>query len=161
MIILGVDPGSVRTGYGVIETDGRRHCLIERGVLSPPRRAELPERLEFIHSGISELIVRLHPDSLAVEDLFHAVNTRTAIVLAHVRGVILQAGAAANLPVHAFPPATVKAQITGYGQAEKSQVALMVTRLLSMPSEAAAGDATDALAVALCHAHLMGAAAFR
>src|SRR5262245_51889519 len=117
LIILGVDPGSIRTGYGAIESDGRRHRLIEQGVLAPPRGAELPQRLQFVHAGMSQLIERLHPNILAVEDLFHAVNTRTAIVLAHVRGVILQTGAAAGLAVHAFPPATVKVQITGFGQA--------------------------------------------
>ncbi len=154
MIILGVDPGSLRTGYGAIESDGRRHHLLEKGTLAPPRRAPLPERLHFVHQGVSDLIERLHPDILAVEDLFHAVNTRSAIVLAHVRGVIVEAGAAAGLSVHAFSPATVKVQVTGFGQAEKAQVALMVTRLLQLPSEAEAGDAADALAVAICHAHL-------
>jgi crossover junction endodeoxyribonuclease RuvC len=154
LIILGVDPGSIRTGYGVIETNGRRHRLIEKGVLAPPRRAELPERLQFIHSHLTELIARTRPDILAVEDLFHAVNTRSAMVLAHVRGVILQTGASAGLPISAFAPATVKVQVTGFGQAEKSQVALMVTRLLSLAAEAEPGDATDALAVAICHAHL-------
>jgi crossover junction endodeoxyribonuclease RuvC len=154
LIILGVDPGSMRTGYGAIETDGRRHRLIEKGVLAAPRRAELPERLHLVHTGITALIQRLQPDILAVEDLFHAVNARSAFVLAHVRGVILQAGAAASLPVHAFAPATVKLQVTGFGQAEKPQVALMVSRLLSLPTDAEAGDATDALAVAICHAHL-------
>lgn len=159
MVILGVDPGSIRTGYGIIESDGRRHRLIEKGVLAPPRRAELPERLRFIHAGVAGLIDRIHPDILAVEDLFHAVNTRSAIVLAHVRGVILEAGAAARIPVHAFAPATVKVQVTGYGQAEKAQVALMVSRLLGLSSDAAPGDAMDALAVALCHAHLSSGAA--
>jgi crossover junction endodeoxyribonuclease RuvC len=154
LIILGVDPGSIRTGYGAIDSDGRRHQLIEHGVLAPPRRAELPERLHFVHQGIAVLIERLRPDILAVEDLFHSVNTRSALVLAHVRGVILQAGAAAGLTVRAFAPTTVKAQITGFGHAEKAQVALMVTRLLALQVPAEAGDATDALAVALCHAHL-------
>ena len=154
MIILGVDPGSIRTGYGAIETDGRRHRLIEKGVLAPPRRAELPQRLHFVHSQLSGLIARVGPDILAVEDLFHAVNTRSAMVLAHVRGVILQTGAAAGISVSAFAPATVKVQVTGFGQAEKTQVALMVSRLLGLAAEAEAGDATDALAVAICHAHL-------
>jgi crossover junction endodeoxyribonuclease RuvC len=154
LIILGVDPGSLRTGYGAIQSNGRRHQLLEHGVLAPPRRADLPERLQFVHVGIVALIERLHPDILAVEDLFHSVNTRTAIVLAHVRGVILQAGASAGLAVHAFSPATVKVQITGFGQAEKAQVALMVTQLLALPTPAVAGDASDALAVAICHAHL-------
>jgi crossover junction endodeoxyribonuclease RuvC len=108
---------------------------------------------------MSGLIDRIHPDILAVEDLFHAVNARSAIVLAHVRGVILEAGATARIPVHAFAPATVKVQVTGYGQAEKAQVALMVSRLLGLTADALPGDATDALAVALCHAHLHSGAA--
>lgn len=154
MIILGVDPGSLRTGYGAIESDGRRHRLLELGVLAPPAGRELPEKLRFIHEGLSAILARLRPDALAVEDLFHAANTRSALVLGHVRGVILLAGAQAGLPVHAFSPATVKAQITGFGRAEKQQVALMVGRLLSLPAELAAGDASDALAVALCRAHM-------
>jgi len=154
MIILGVDPGSLRTGYGVIDSDGRRHRLVEMGVIAPPGAQALPEKLRFIHDGLAATILRLRPDALAVEDVFHAANTRTALVLGHVRGVILLAGAEAGLPIDAFPPATVKAQITGFGRAEKQQVALMVTRLLELDNPLRAGDATDALAVALCRAHL-------
>jgi crossover junction endodeoxyribonuclease RuvC len=154
VIILGVDPGSQRTGYGVIETDGRRHRLLIHGAIATPTRAELPARLSLIHAGISRLITTHCPDALAVEDVFHAVNTRSALVLGHVRGVILLAGAQAGLPVHEFPPATVKVQVAGYGRAEKAQVALMVARLLEIPTAGPAGDASDALAVALCHAVL-------
>jgi crossover junction endodeoxyribonuclease RuvC len=150
MIVLGVDPGSVRTGFGAVETDGRRHRLIERGVLAPGPRLSLPEKLRHIHAGVANLIARLRPDALAVEDVFHAANTRTALVLGHVRGVVLLAGAQAGIPVHEYPPATVKQQVTGFGRAEKSQVAFMVTRLLALPEDAPPGDATDALAVALC-----------
>jgi crossover junction endodeoxyribonuclease RuvC len=157
MIILGVDPGSVRTGYGAIATDGRRHRLLEMGALAPPARLELHRRLHFIHAGMAGLIARLCPDAVAVEDVFHAANTRTALVLGHVRGVILLSAAEAGLPVHAFPPATVKLQITGFGRAQKTQVALMVARLLGLPGEGEAGDAADALAVALCRAHLQTA----
>jgi crossover junction endodeoxyribonuclease RuvC len=153
MIILGVDPGSVRTGYGVIDTDGRRHALVDRGVIAPPPRRELPERLRLIHDGITGLISRHHPEALAVEDIFHAVNARSALVLGHVRGVVLLAGAEHGLAVHAFSPAAVKVQITGYGRAEKGQVALMVSRLLCLAEDSTAGDAADALAVALCLAH--------
>lgn len=153
MIILGVDPGSLRTGYGAIETDGRRHRLVEMGTFAPSSRLDLPSRLRAIHSGLAAVIVRLRPDVLAVEDVFHAVNTKSALVLGHVRGVVLLAGADAGLPVSAFPPATVKVQVTGFGRAEKGQVALMVSRLLAI-EEQAASDAADALAVALCHAHL-------
>jgi len=155
VIILGVDPGSLRTGYGAIETDGRRHRLLEQGALAPPPRRDLTQRLSFIHVGVARLIERLRPDVLAVEDIFHAANTRSALVLGHVRGVILLAGAQAGLPVHEFPPATVKMQVTGYGRAEKGQVALMVARLLELRGAGPTGDAADALAVALCHAHLL------
>ena len=152
MIVLGVDPGSQRTGYGAVETDGRRHRLIEMGALAPGQRLALPDKLRYIHEGVAALIERLQPDVLAVEDVFHATNTRTALVLGHVRGVVLLAGSRAGLPVHEYPPATVKQQVTGFGRAEKSQVAFMVTRLLALEAEAEPGDATDALAVALCFA---------
>jgi crossover junction endodeoxyribonuclease RuvC len=154
VIILGVDPGSQRTGYGVIESDGRRHRLLTHGAITTPTRADLPARLAIVHTGVTRLIGTHRPDALAVEDVFHAVNTRSALVLGHVRGVILLAGAQAGLPVHEFPPATVKVQVTGYGRAEKTQVALMVARLLQIPTAGPAGDAADALAVALCHAAL-------
>jgi crossover junction endodeoxyribonuclease RuvC len=154
MIILGVDPGSLRTGYGSIQTDGRRHLLLEKGVLTPTPRLELAEKLAFIHAGVAAIIARLRPDILAVEDIFHAANARSALILGHVRGAVLLAGAQAGVPVMAFPPATVKLQVTGYGRAEKRQVALMVARLLELPGDGDPGDASDALAVALCQAHL-------
>lgn len=152
MIILGVDPGSRHTGYGVIESDGRRHRLVEMGVLDPDPAQELPLRLHFIHGRLSELVARLHPDVMAVEDVFHARSSRSALVLGQVRGVVLLAAAQCGLDVRSFPPATVKLQITGRGQAEKTQVAFMVAHLLALPPQEA-GDASDALAVALCHAH--------
>src|SRR5512139_689279 len=154
MIVLGVAPGSLRTGYGAVETDGRRHRLVEMGALAPGQRLSLPEKLRHIHGGVKALIERLHPDALAVEDVFHSANTRTALVLGHVRGVVLLAGAEAGIPVFEYPPATVKQQVTGFGRAEKAQVAFMVTRLLALPADAPPGDATDALAVALCLACL-------
>ena len=158
MIVLGVDPGSARTGYGAVETDGRRHRLIEMGALAPGQRLSLAEKLRHIHAGVAALVERLRPDVLAVEDVFHSANTRTALVLGHVRGVVLLAGAQAGIPVYEYPPATVKQQVTGFGRAEKTQVAFMVTRLLTLSAEAPPGDATDALAVALCLACLGPAA---
>ena len=154
MIILGVDPGSLRTGYGAIQTDGRRHALLEKGVLAPGPGLGLPEKLVVIHGGVAAIIDRFRPDILAVEDIFHAANTRSALILGHVRGAVLLAGAQRGVPVFAFAPATVKLQVTGHGRAEKGQVALMVARLLEMPGDGEPGDASDALAVALCHAHL-------
>ncbi len=152
MMVLGVDPGSVRTGYGVIDALRSRQRLVDKGVLVAPRRWTLPARLRFIHDGIAELIRHHDPELLAVEDAFHAVNTRTALVLGHVRGVVLLAGAQAGLPIEAFSPATVKVQVTGYGRADKAQVALMVARILELSAGPEAGDAADALAVALCGA---------
>ena len=152
MIILGVDPGSRRTGYGAIESDGRRHRLVEKGVLDPVASQELPLRLRYIHGRLSDLIARLRPDVMAVEDVFHARSARSALVLGQVRGVVLLAAAQSGLEVASFAPASVKLQVTGHGQAEKAQVAFMVAHLLSLPAQEA-GDATDALAVALCQAH--------
>jgi crossover junction endodeoxyribonuclease RuvC len=159
MIVLGVDPGSLRTGYGAVETDGRRHRLVDMGALAPGQRLSLPEKLRHIHAGVAALLERLRPDVLAVEDVFHSANTRTALVLGHVRGVVLLAGAQAGIPVFEYPPATVKQQVTGFGRAEKAQVAYMVTRMLALPGDAPPGDATDALAVALCLACLRPAVA--
>lgn len=156
MIILGVDPGSLRTGYGVIDTNGRRHQLVESGVIAPRASSALPERLRFIHDGIRALIERLRPEAMAVEDVFHAVNSRTALVLGHVRGVVLLAGAQSSVPVCTLPPATVKHQVTGSGAAAKAQVAFMVAQLLELPGGGRPGDASDALAVALCQAQLLG-----
>jgi crossover junction endodeoxyribonuclease RuvC len=154
VIILGVDPGSIRTGYGAIRTDGRVHRLVEMGVLSPTARASLPQRLFELHQGLTAVIRRLAPDLLAVEDIFHAVNARSALVLGHVRGAVVLAGVQAGLEVAAFAPATVKSQVVGYGRAEKGQVALVVSRVLGLGRDEPPGDATDALAVALCSAHL-------
>jgi crossover junction endodeoxyribonuclease RuvC len=154
LIVLGVDPGSLRTGYGVVASDGRRHSLVELGTIAPHKHLSLPEKLRLIHHGVAALLERLRPDALAVEDVFHSANTRTALVLGHVRGVVLLAGAEAGVAVHEYPPATVKQQVTGFGRAEKSQVAFMVTRMLELGSDAEPGDATDALAVALCFACL-------
>ena len=150
MILLGVDPGSLRTGWGAIRSDGRRHALIEAGVLAPRPRLALPEKLRFLHDGLLAVIARLKPEAVAVEDVFHAANTRSALVLGHVRGALLLAGAEAGLPVHAFSPASVKAQVVGFGRAEKHQVALMVSRLLGLDRDHSPGDAADALAIALC-----------
>ena len=161
MVIVGVDPGSIRTGYGAIATDGRRHDLLESGALAPSSRLQLSERLHLIHEGLRALLLRLSPDALAVEDLFYAKSARSAIVLGHVRGVALLAGAEAGVRVLSYPPATVKAQISGFGRAQKQQVALMVGHLLHLDVEMAPGDAADALAVALCAALLEAGPAAR
>jgi crossover junction endodeoxyribonuclease RuvC len=152
VIILGVDPGSRRTGFGVIEMRGDVHRFLEQGTVTAPAQRPIEERLQQIYRGIRGLIERIRPDLIAVEDIFHAVNARSALLLGHVRGVVLLAGAEAGLPVAAYSPATVKLEVTGSGRAEKEQVAYMVARHLGLPGRGQAGDAADALAVALCHA---------
>jgi crossover junction endodeoxyribonuclease RuvC len=122
-------------------------------VITPQTTLSLHERLLVVHDKLAATITRLKPERIAVEEIFHATNARSALILGHVRGVVLLAAAQAHLPVRSFAPASVKASVCGYGRAEKSQVAFMVARLLGLSGEQPAGDATDALAVALCAAH--------
>src|SRR5512145_511636 len=152
MIILGLDPGSERTGYGVVEVRGRTTAPLDHGVIRVSDRFRLAERLRRIHEAVSGLIATHSPEVVAVESIFHAQNARSALVLGHVRGVILLSAAQAGVMIREFAPASVKAQVCGNGRAEKSQVAFMVTRHLALSTPMAAGDAADALAVALCAA---------
>jgi crossover junction endodeoxyribonuclease RuvC len=152
MIILGLDPGSQRTGYGVIRLLGRTVERVDHGVVAVSARLPLPERLRRIHAGVQEIMSRHAPNVVAIESIFHSENARSALVLGHVRGVILLVAAQANVEIREYSPATVKAQVCGNGRAEKSQVAFMVARHLSLSVGPPAGDAADALAVALCAA---------
>ena len=153
MRIFGVDPGSLRTGYGCIETDGTRHGMIAAGALQVPALATFPDKLHFIHTRLSNLLVQHRPDSVAVEDLFHAKNARSALKLGHVRGVVLLAARQAGVAVVEYTPAEVKLAVVGYGRAEKRQVQEMVTLLLGLTEPPSSFDVSDALAVAVCHAH--------
>lgn len=157
--ILGVDPGIRHTGFGIIQKEGVRLVHVASGTVSPSSRMPLEERLQFIHVELVARIEQHHPHSVAVEDLFHAVNVRTALTLAHVRGAVLLAAASAGVPVASYAPREVKKTVSGTGAASKSQVAWMVQRLLDGANPAAGPDATDALAVAICHAHHLPAAA--
>jgi crossover junction endodeoxyribonuclease RuvC len=157
MRILGIDPGSVTTGFGVIESDRGRLKLVEQGVIATPRGAELPERLERIHAGLVAVIERTQPDCVAVETPFAGQNVKSLIQLVHARGVILLAAHSAKLEIHEYAPRSIKSAVTGFGGAEKEQVAKLVTMLLPGCSALKmAPDASDALAVAICHAHTAG-----
>ena len=156
MRIFGVDPGSRRTGYGCIETSGSRHRLIVCGALSAPADAPLPDRLRAVHGGLARLLAAHKPDVVALEDLFYARNARSALVLGHVRGVAMLAAAEAGLPAAEYSPAEVKRAVVGYGRADKHQVQQMVALLLGMDAPPSPLDASDALAVAVCHAHSIG-----
>jgi crossover junction endodeoxyribonuclease RuvC len=151
--IFGIDPGSERTGYGCVDSDGCRHRLVLCGALSPPARAPFPEKLLAIHKGLATLFVRCRPDCVAVENLFFARNVRSALKLGHARGVVLLAAVEAGLPVMEYSPAEIKRALVGYGRAEKHQVAEMVRLLLGLERAPVPHDASDALAVAICHTH--------
>ena len=149
-LVLGVDPGTAVTGYGVVAFDGRTATLVECGVIRTNAKDPLPSRLHNIHDGIAELIARHQPDTVAVEDVFYARNVRTTIVLGHARGVILLAAQQASLEIREYPPAEIKKAITGNGAATKEQVQFMVTRLLRLKHAPEPADASDGVAAALC-----------
>jgi crossover junction endodeoxyribonuclease RuvC len=151
--VFGIDPGSNRTGYGCIESDGRRHRLVLCGAVQTNGVGNFPERLAVIHRALSAALSECRPDCVAVENLFHASNVRSALKLGHARGVAMLAAVEAGLPVIEYTPAEIKRSVVGYGRAEKPQVGLMVKLLLGLNSVPSPHDAADALAVAICHLH--------
>ena len=156
MIVLGIDPGTAVTGYGVVRGDGAAPPqLIECGVIRTQAREPLPLRLREIHDGIADLIARHKPDMMAVEDVFYAKNVRTTVVLGHARGVILLAGEQKGIAIQEIPPASIKKAIVGAGAATKEQVQFMLTRLLRLKTAPQPSDAADGVAAAL--ACIMGA----
>ena len=159
MRIFGIDPGSARTGYGCVETDGSRHKIVLCGAITTPALTSFPAKLLAIHSRLTTLIAECRPDCVAIEDLFHATNVRSALKLGHARGVAMLAAVEAGLPVIEYAPAEVKRAVAGYGRAEKHQVQQMVKLILGLATVPSPHDAADALAVAICHVHSQGPAA--
>ncbi len=153
MRVLGVDCGSEATGYGLIESDGRRHRSLAVGTIRSNARMPFPERLDRIHHTLTDLMIEHRPDCVAIEDVFYARNVRSALKLGHVRGVVMQAAAALGIRVAEYAPLAVKSAVTGYGRAEKQQVLHMVKILLNLSDDPDSLDASDALAVAICHIH--------
>jgi crossover junction endodeoxyribonuclease RuvC len=151
--ILGIDPGTQATGFGIIESDGNRHSLVEHGVVASPRSLSFPEKLLHIHNELIQVIERCRPDRVAVENLFYAVNVKSALKLGHARGVALLTCVSRGLPVDEYSPLEIKQAVVGYGRADKRQVQKMVALLLGLGAPPEPHDAADALAVALCHAH--------
>ncbi len=149
--MLGVDPGTRATGYGLVAKEGRAHRLVECGVIRPHRDADLTGRLLDIHLGLLDIIDRLEPECLAIEGVFSGRNVRTAMVLGHARGVLVLAAALRALPVHEYPPREVKKRVVGTGAATKAQVGFMVRQHLRLAETPAPADAADGCAVALCH----------
>jgi len=151
--VFGIDPGSERTGYGCIETDGSSHRLVTSGAICNPATASFPEKLLQIHSRLTVLLRECQPECVAIENLFFAVNVRSALKLGHARGVAMLAAVEAGLPVFEYAPTEIKLAVVGHGRAEKAQVQQMVKLILGLAAVPSPNDAADALAVAICHVH--------
>lgn len=152
MKVLGIDPGTAVLGYGVVESEtGRNPRLIECGILTTRARDPLPARLRILHDGITALLTRHQPHTVAVESAFYGRNVRTAVVLSHARGVILLAAEVAGASIAEYSPALIKKTIVGRGAALKPQVGYMVAQLLRLKAPPSPADAADGVAVALTH----------
>lgn len=153
--VLGVDPAVAgATGYGIVEFEDGQPRLIRFGSLKLPRRATFASRLREIHELISQLVGEFAPDAVAVESVFTALNMKTALRLAEMRGVVLLAAAQAQIPAHSYSPREIKASVSGFGGASKNQMQHMVRSVLGLAEDPEPADAADALAVALCHAQV-------
>jgi len=152
MRILGIDPGTRITGYGIIDVEGNRLRHIDNGIVTTRSGLPLAERLKMIYDGLQKVIATYNPVEMSIEQVFLAKNPRSALTLGHARGTAMLAGVNANLPVSEYSALQVKSAVVGYGRAGKQQVQQMVKALLNLP-EIAQEDAADALAVAICHAN--------
>lgn len=150
MLILGIDPGSLHTGYGLVERNGSALKALHAGRFSCPKGMELPSRLAYIGRCLEEMVAKERPDLAVLETPFHGMNVRSLVVLAQARGVLLAVLAAKGIEIREYSPAEVKSAVTGNGRADKAQVAHMVRLLLATAGDGWASDATDALALAIC-----------
>ena len=153
MRILGLDPGTASTGYGIIDSNDGRLSVVTFGVIKTPAGESASTRLQTIYDELNSLIARYQPDSAGVEELFFGRNITTAISVGQARGVLLLALANANIPIGEYSPPKIKDTVTGYGKADKAQVQLMVCNLLDLEETPRPDDAADGLAVAITHYH--------
>lgn len=153
MIIFGIDPGTIITGYGVIEAEDDEATFVDCGVLTASERSPIGERLSLIYRGLVELIARFHPDVVAIESPFVAKSVKTALAIGRAQAIAILA--AAEVPTHEYSPAEVKKRVTDYGASTKEQVQEMVKLQLNLAEAPHPADAADALAVALCHLRRM------
>lgn len=153
MIVLGIDPGTASTGYGVVRRRGQRTVALDGGVIETPAGLALERRLVTIRERLAELLAEHEPEACAVEDLFFGHNARTAFAVGQARGVVLLAAGEHGVPCFSYTPQQVKQAVCGTGAAGKPEVQRMVAGLLSLPEPPRPDHAADALAVALCHAH--------
>ncbi len=153
MIILGIDPGTATTGYGVIENQNGKIMAIAHGCILTKAGQDLDERLDIIFNDLTKIIKKFKPEMVAVEELFFASNAKTAISVGHARGVILLACKKTKVPVYEYTPLQVKQAICGYGRGDKQQIQKMVKALLNLKEIPKPDDAADGLAIAICHAN--------
>lgn len=151
MVILGVDPGTATTGYGLVEEKAGKVILVDYGVIITKPQNTSEQRLEIIYDQLSDLIEEYNPDEIAVEELFFSTNVKTAMSVSQARGVILLATQKSGIPLSEYTPNQVKNGICGYGGADKKQVQKMVQMLLNLKEIPKPDDAADALAIAICH----------
>src|SRR5215471_21334257 len=156
MRVLGIDCGSEYTGYGVVEEVDRRLACLTNGVIRLKARDPMALKLQQIFSSLSAIIIEQQPQIVAIEDVFYAVNVKSALKLGQVRGVAMLAASSCGLQVAEYAPLAIKSAVVGYGKAEKHQVQNMVMRLLKLPTPPQPADAADALAIAICHIHTAG-----
>lgn len=161
VVVLGVDPGTIVTGYGVVALEGGALKALHWGSVRTSSKVPLAERLGLIHAGIAQQIETHRPDVFAIENVFQSKNVRSALTLGHARGVAMLAAAQAGLPVFEYAPREVKQSVVGIGSASKEQVGAMIGRLLGVPDDERREDESDALAVAVCHLHKAGTALAR
>lgn len=158
MKVFGIDPGSERTGYGCVESDGSRHRLVACGAIVTSPRLGFPAQLLRIYQHLAALLAEHRPEAVAVESVFYSANVRSALKLGHARGVALLAAAEGGYAIAEYTPAEIKRAVVGYGRAEKHQVGEMVKLMLGLAEVPTPHDAADALAVAICHVHSQGPA---
>jgi crossover junction endodeoxyribonuclease RuvC len=151
--VFGIDPGSDRTGYGCVDSDGCSHHLVRCGAVRAGAGATFPDQLSIIYRELTALLAECRPECVAIENIFHAVNARSALKLGHARGVAMLAAVEAGCPIAEYTPAEIKRAVVGYGRAEKHQVQQMIKLLLGLAEPPSPHDAADALAVAICHLH--------
>lgn len=151
MRVLGIDPSIQSTGFGIIEYSNNAYTVINCGVIKPSRRKLFHHKINEIKSRLDDLIAEFEPDEVAIENLFYAQNIKTAITLGQVRGAILVAVASHNCSLYEYSPLEIKKAVTGYGQADKNQVRIMVQTLLNIKDKKLETDTSDALATAFCH----------
>ena len=149
--IIGVDPGLNNTGFGILDYKGSKIKVVAYGLVSPPAKESIPNRLEYLNSHMNDLIDKFNPMSMAIEDSFYSQNVKSAILLGQARGVLLLSASSKGIPSMVYAPRKVKQSVTGSGASSKKQVKYMVEKILKIDKNISSLDITDALAIGLCH----------